>query len=998
MICPIATYDPAPIRGLTPPPHGDATRIPLAIMRRDGTYNWCAMTFWNIVQLYGLVRKSQLNLFAIMLKNHAQHFVIDLDGDADVWPALLNKDVEIETELRALFVEFFQTQFGVVPDMTGWYADFVPAPESGAREKTSLHINHIGVAFKRQVDLREFVLRLVRWTVKNHPESVLARLGTDAALMKTQDQFKKSTPIDVSVYNADRNMRLSGACKPGKLALVPMNPATTTVEALWASLTCYSMPADPAQWFSYNDGEHYEIAALGSVSKKRSAAAAGVVEPATKVQRTGQTSEIVVMSAETGLDVDYDKGTVCVLPGKTAEAGENKGTICELPQKTDAAGDERSVVTTALAETGGKGITDEVWNQAPFMKHLPAPKAADVKLIVDSLSRDRRLLGVHDDWRNVVWAVKSCCPDDEGYAVVEEWTKGCKKGSKRPGVLQKTWNSGKSDRFNIGSLWRWAKEDNKDTPEVYKALWRKVNPPEVMQAARRAVGEADGGANVGALKAKFRAAFTDAEKRCECDELPVKAVLKWWSDNVELKLDNLSEPEVASVGEGVLEFCNKYWALIKLSDPVVFYKVGNRSAGDDRTYLWQCSKTKAFTGALNSHFVLRGWKRGLATPNVAQHWISWVDRHERSTYGNVPPTARPEVQCIPTCFNTYSGLRVSHHRAMTEAPADWREEWDRFKDYVYNGFLALETSPAVKLYFLKWFASQYVVPGWKRKVAVGLQSTVRQVGKSWLAQFMQQKLLGCSLAVETTPDLALGKFNDAIVGMLFVNIEEFRRCREFNNALKLLITSSTLAAHGKGEKAISVPNCINVWLPTNDEEAIDMQDHDQRVFVVKIGLGVKTPTFEWVRGHQWNEVSIARGLLEWAAEVELDKWVPEDIPETLGAKSQRHAAEEEHSPVVGWVRELVNGAAASDVTWGQWISNEAVHKAFAAHHAGKHTVLAQWGQNKVTSALKEMFPAWARTLKRFGAKAQNAVELPTRAAARTAFYASVHEDEPQARD
>ena len=833
----ITSYDPTPIRGPKPPPQGDATRIPLAIMNPNGTYSWCDMTFWNVVQLYGLVKPEELNLFAIMLENHPQHLVVDLDGDKEVWGQLLGKEVEIEVEMKRLFVDFFAQQFGSVPDMSGWHADKVPAPASGEAKKVSLHINHTSVAFKKQRDLHEFVLRWVRWIVKTQLVSLLVRVGSVADELVRVEDFTRATPIDVTVYNKDRNMRLSGSRKPGKLPLVPMDYTTSTVDALWASLVCYSVPSDPAAWLSYKEGEHYEVAALGPAGKKRKAA-----EPLANWVR--RPPPIIVSSAETrnapsANDSSGFKGTVCQLPPTESAATQavehcgagavdflakdSQGGVSGLPvrEETDTQDDaEKEFVFT----TG-------VVAQEPFFNYLPAPKPADIRLLVSKLSRDTRLLGCHNNWRDVVWAVKSACPNAEGFAILEEWTATGKPNSTRPSKLKKTWDSGKMHGVNIGSLWGWLKEDLADRPGEYKALWKQVHPPAAMLHAKQladVAGSAAGGPLVDVLTSQFRAAFTDEEKRKSEDQLDFKAVIAWWNQYVYPKIEDeqLKDDDVCKIGRCVLEYCNMYWCFVKLESTAVFYKKARRMAGDDRTYTWQVTSSVAFQRDLNANFVLAGWTTSKITPNVAAHWMRWTDRRVYNSHARVPPSARPEVQPIPTCLNTWVGIKVSHKTARASAAAGSpNQEWELFKRYICDGFLELEKSPAVKLYFLKWFCSQYVRPGWKTKVACAMQSKRRQVGKSFLAQGVQHHLLGDDICAETQPEFCLGKFNDPLIGRIFVNLEEFERCRDYNNKLKVLITSSTMTAHPKGEKADpQASNCINFWCPTNDEDAFDMRD------------------------------------------------------------------------------------------------------------------------------------------------------------------------------
>ena len=960
----IASYDPSPIRGLTPPSRDDTTRIPIALAKPNGTYSWCDMTFWDFVRVNRTVRESEQNYFAIMLEQHAQHLVIDLDGDADAWPQLLGREVELEAEMRALFVEFFVTQFHTEPDMSGWHADHACTPT-----KTSVHVNHIGAAFTKQQDLREFVLRWVKWIVNTHPDSMLVNEAASTNGLNSVDDFVKTSPIDVRVYNKDRNMRCSYSRKPGGHLLIPMKANTDQVDALWSSLVCYSMPADPAHWLSYD--EHTECAALETK----------------KAPNRALVSHIAVMSAESfvePIDVDFDKGT----------------WVEQLPEKSD--------VIRGAGDDEGSDLQSTF-----FMQHLPAPTVINVKLIVSSLSREKRLVGSHDMWRNVIWAVKSATSaSDEGYGIVEEWTKSGKKGSKRSGVLQKTWQSGKTNRFNVGSLWRWLKEDV--SGDEYKALWRRVHPPEVMETAKRAAS-AQTGRSIDALKQAFRSKFTDDEKMREADELDFKEVITWWNMHVVAKADKLEKNEIDALGECVLEYCNLFWCFVKLQDAYVLYKKALRIPCDDRAFVWQLTKSSSFKTDLHCNFVLHGWG-----PNVASRWVAWKDRRTTNSFACISPHARPVVlqKLVPTCFNTWVGLRISHKRALTSAPRGApNPEWDKFKRYIFDGFLLLETSVAVKQYFLRWYVSQYVRPGYKLKVACAMQSEDRQIGKSFLAQFLQTQLIGDDLVEEVTDqETALGKFNDPLIGKVLVNLEEYQRCKAHNGKLKAYLTSDRMTCHPKGLKAYAGVNCINFYLPTNDDDAFDMKEFKKRIFAVKIGLGYLTPGFEDLIDYEWDAVAIARGMLDWwndpangcvklatklvdghAIEEQLVvAWRPEDIPTTLGAVRQKIAAEAKHDPVVAWIRALVEKQSAVPLAWGKWNTNENVHAAFLQHYAGDWDIKNNWSQHKLTVALKTLFPRWARKLRKqpnCDAFAQS-VLVPELSIARSEFYRSQDEMEP----
>ena len=942
----LASYDPAPIRGLQPPARDNPTRIPIAINHASG-YSNADVLFHDLVKLCGLVEPMELKLFAIMLDGRAQHLVIDLDGGADKWPQLLGKEIEIEQEMRLLVAEFHQLEFGSAPDLSYWYADLVPAPADGAPTKTSLHINCPSIAFTTQRDLDEFVHRFVRWIVTTHNDSVLVNKEQASAGLTCANDFKKATPIDCAIYNKDRKMRLTYSRKhgAGRLPLQPMDSNTTPEQALWASLTCYSMPADAGLWHSYT--EHTECNALNPGSRKRKAAAV----------------PLIVTSAEPAVEPDL-KGTIAVLPPK--ESGPSAMEL-DLPQKDASA----QLSPPSETQDGLKDMADhfatamrEDWDAATFMRYMPQPKTDDVKLILTSLNRDKRLLGDHDAWRNVVWAVKAACPSDAGYAIVEEWTKGGKPGSKRPGVLMKTWLSGRADRFSIASLWKWAKEDL--TGEAYRALWSRVNPPEVMAAARKAADDLNQGAVTRVVKSweqRFGKRNENNELVYEAHhELPQREVMRWFATIPAELLERVVEAELTQdlMQRTVLPMCNMYWKFLKeKKQDRVFVKQQCDQPGDDRKFRWLEMTEKRFLGAAHADFKLKGMHA--MKENMAHVWLAWSARETYNGPACVPPTAHKEQTPAPFQFNEWVGLKVSHERALRDGDPK-HKDWVDFKDYLWNALLQGEPDVKVKEYFCKWYISQYVRPGYKLKVAMVLFSELNQIGKTELAKLMRTKLLGDTVGVECQSEDALDKFNGLIAGKLLVFLEEFARCKAYNDRFKIEITAATHNVNDKNEKVFTEPNCGNWMVATNYKDAVDVHTFSKRVFIVLCLDGINTVLkkksadgnehgsltgstdhFDYAqwKEREWDAVHLAAGMLEWAKELDLDSWDPTDIPVSEGAKLQRRAGELMHDPVASWWRKLVtNSARVDEVTWNGWNSVAALYNLFQHDNADNKRLIA----------------------------------------------------------
>jgi hypothetical protein len=245
----LSSFDPSPVCGVKPPGRENTTLIPFSISYKywklniktnkwelkDG-YRWFACPFAKFVDLCDSVPVEQRNFFAIFLEGRPLHFILDLDASTTDWPELAGREEEVDTELRARFMEFWSLTFHETPDMSRWSAERASSPK-----KFSLHVHNPGVGFSTLRDLFEFVLAFCAWLESVHPTSILVNAS------RSPTSF-----IDLLVYSVNRNMRLAYSCKPGGTNLMPISPGYTSDKAaeghplraatLWAGMVAYSLP------------------------------------------------------------------------------------------------------------------------------------------------------------------------------------------------------------------------------------------------------------------------------------------------------------------------------------------------------------------------------------------------------------------------------------------------------------------------------------------------------------------------------------------------------------------------------------------------------------------------------------------------------------------------------------------------------------------------------------------------------------------------------------
>jgi hypothetical protein len=333
-----------------------------------------------------------------------------------------------------------------------------------------------------------------------------------------------------------------------------------------------------------------------------------------------------------------------------------------------------------------------------------------------------------------------------------------------------------------------------------------------------------------------------------------------------------------------------------------------------------------------------------------------------------------------------------------------------FLDYIKRAFLQGEPRPEVKRYFIRWYVSQYVRPGFKLKVAIAMYSLLRQVGKSELGKMLRVLLLGDGLVVECKSKDVMADFNGPLESILLLCLEEYARNSAYNNNLKLYLTSDVIMINKKGINQFSQPNCINWMIPTNHPDAIDVQDFDKRVITFLIQDGINTKLveadgaikdFALYKDRQWDPVHIAAGMLAWAESDEgrLNEWDPTVLPITEGSRLQRECGEEIHFPVAAWWRRVVeDDVLSAEVLWGAWNPTSLLHSLFLEDLNNDVKEAAKWTLKSFTQqfalqgygkASRRRSPAIDAACEKHGVAFNetqikvSAFELPDRATARS---------------
>jgi Family of unknown function (DUF5906) len=137
---------------------------------------------------------------------------------------------------------------------------------------------------------------------------------------------------------------------------------------------------------------------------------------------------------------------------------------------------------------------------------------------------------------------------------------------------------------------------------------------------------------------------------------------------------------------------------------------------------------------------------------------------------------------------------------------------------------------------LKLMAWQMQNVGRPSRVIVILKTEKHQAGKGALLGETLLKIYGPSGFTPSSTDQVTGRFNDAIVGRVYIFLDEvmFSGDRRAVDAIKSLSTASTYGIETKGLPIIQCPVGVNFWAATNHDVAAFIEEHDVRYWVLDV--------------------------------------------------------------------------------------------------------------------------------------------------------------------
>ena len=155
-------------------------------------------------------------------------------------------------------------------------------------------------------------------------------------------------------------------------------------------------------------------------------------------------------------------------------------------------------------------------------------------------------------------------------------------------------------------------------------------------------------------------------------------------------------------------------------------------------------------------------------------------------------------------------------------------------NHIYEVICASDATAYERMLDLKAWQIQNI--GEPSRIIVVLRTKKQQAGKGLLLLEVLYKIYGEDAGlIPSSTDQVLGRFNDALIGVVYIFLDEvmFLGDRKAADNLKTLATTDRYSIEPKGLPIIKVPVGVNIWMATNHPAAAYIEEEDARYWVLE---------------------------------------------------------------------------------------------------------------------------------------------------------------------
>lgn len=294
---------------------------------------------------------------------------------------------------------------------------------------------------------------------------------------------------------------------------------------------------------------------------------------------------------------------------------------------------------------------------------------------------------------------------------------------------------------------------------------------------------------------------------------------------------------------------------------------------------------------------------------------AWLESPQHREYAGKVVFAPPPRVCRPEDYNLWKGF------AVEPGPGAGQSFLDHIHEIICSGVEEYTT------FMLDLLAATVQRPGDPLEVAVVLRGKLGTGKGAFVREVMA--LFGPRHAIQVDKQKHItGHFNQHLSGKVVVFADEavWAGNRSEIGALKRLITEPTITIERKGLDAVSEPNCIHLFMATNERWAVPASFEERRFFVLDVSDRVQQNEAYFARLHA--DMAKRRGreaLLRFLLDRNLEHRSLRRAPRTDALREQQELSAD---PEVRWWKEkLYAGRVLPEQDgWPTWVACEQLYE------------------------------------------------------------------------
>jgi hypothetical protein len=327
-------------------------------------------------------------------------------------------------------------------------------------------------------------------------------------------------------------------------------------------------------------------------------------------------------------------------------------------------------------------------------------------------------------------------------------------------------------------------------------------------------------------------------------------------------------------------------------------------------------------------------KNGDAT--FAPIFPTWLEWPKRRNYRKVT-FAPPPLTCHPQDYNLWKGY------AIEPKPGDCSKFLDHIREVICSG------NEEHYAYLLNLLALTIQQPGTPSEVAVVLRGEPG-TGKGVFVRALMRLFARHAVHLDNMQHL-VGQFNAALSGKIIVFADEalWAGDKKGLGALKRLITEPTVHIVRKGIDGVDEPNCIHLFVATNEERSIPAMLKERRYLALHVSSTHRVDrAYFKALSHEIDNGGLAAFLdlmLNWPVDRELAVPITDEL---------RNQQEETMTPEMTWLMNVLDMGCYGRHAWpaedeDRWIESKTFYDEYvAAHHHDRYLLTAmQFGKRLV---------------------------------------------------